>query len=114
MTEKQLKALGKLLAETRTKQGLSFRQLGEMAGVDSAWILRIERAEYPEMSPYKLAAVVDSLGLNAERVDRLTGGYLRETLPSSRVYFRARYNLTPEQTEQIEAEITQLKQKKKK
>lgn len=113
MTEKQLQALCQLISSAREKRGLSIRQLAAQLGVDPAWVLKLERGEIREPAPEKLAASLEILGLKGSRIDRLTGGYLSEGLLGSRDYFRARYDLSPEQTDLIEAEIAKLKSKPK-
>lgn len=112
MTDKQLKSLGEAIAKARGKQGLSFRKVASALGVDAAWVLKLERGEMREPSPEKLAAICDVLGLSSGRIDRLTGGYVSSELLNSRAYFRARYDLSAEQTEFIESEIAKLKKRK--
>lgn len=112
MTEKQLKSLGELIAKARNKHGVSLRQLAEQIDADSSWIQRVEQGLVKEPSPERLAELIDVLDLNAARMDRVSGGYIKQGLVGSRSYFRAKYDLTPEQTEQIEDEIKKLKQRK--
>ena len=112
MTDKQLANLGQHIAGQREKKGLSLRALASELGVDAVWVLKLERGQWREPSPEKLAACAEALGIKSSQIDRLTGGYLSGGLIASRTYMRARYDLTPEQTDFIEAEIAKLKGKK--
>jgi transcriptional regulator with XRE-family HTH domain len=102
MTEAQAKQLGQLFRRTRLTKKLSLRQLDELSGASYGWIRRLERGLAAEPSPSKLTAVARVLGIPPERIDRITRGHVSSSLPPIRTYFRAKYQLTTEEIQQIE------------
>jgi transcriptional regulator with XRE-family HTH domain len=109
MNESQAKKLGALVEKSRVSQGLSLRDAEAKSNCAAAWIMRLEKGVYDQPAIDKLTALVEALGIDSAKVDRLTGGYLSDSLPSSRVYFRSRYGLSQEETEEIEKQIAKLK-----
>lgn len=109
MTDEQLRELGQIIKAAREKKGLSLRQFATAVGINASNAMRLENGEVREPKAEVLAACTDVLGIKASRIDRVTSGYLSGGLIPSRTYMRARYDLTPEQTEHIEAEIAKLK-----
>ena len=55
----------------------------------------------PSAAPDRLAQLAEVLEIKPSRIDRLTKGAASEGLPELRTYFRAKYDLSPEQVEQI-------------
>jgi hypothetical protein len=53
-------------------------------------------------APDRLARLAEALDIEPARIDRITKGSMADSLPEVRTYFRAKYGLTPEQSEQIE------------
>jgi transcriptional regulator with XRE-family HTH domain len=109
MTEAQARALGTLIAKTRIKQGLSTRELAATVGVAKGWLAGIEAGRFLEPAPDRLARLSDVLDIEPARIDRITKGAVAEGLPDSRTYFRAKYDLTPEQIDKIERYLERLR-----
>jgi transcriptional regulator with XRE-family HTH domain len=102
MTPNQAKQLGTLVATARRKSGLSTRELALQVGVAHGWINGLETGRFVDPAPDRLARIAELLDITASRMDQLTRGAMSEGLPELRTYFRAKYDLTPEQIEQIE------------
>jgi transcriptional regulator with XRE-family HTH domain len=102
MTEVQARELGRLFKQARRKMKLSLRRLDELSGVSYGWLMRLERGQMVTPAPSKLTTVAKVLGIPPERIDLITRGQVSRDLPTIRTYFRAKYQLTPEEIRQIE------------
>jgi transcriptional regulator with XRE-family HTH domain len=109
MTPTQARELGQLVASARKRLGLSVRELAAKVAVSPSWITQVETAQYLDVSPDRLARVAQALDIEPARIDRLTGRAMSESLPELRTYFRAKYDLSPEDIEKIERYITRLR-----
>lgn len=110
MTLVQARDLGRMIRTARKRKGLSKRELAWQISVDPSWLVRVERGEYMNPAPDRLARIAELLEIDPERMDRLTGMTMGETLPGMRTYFRAKYDdLTPEQIERIERYVERLR-----
>lgn len=101
MTDKQAKELGQLLAEARHRKGWGVRDVATQLGVSFSWVAKVERGEYATVPPDRLARLADVLNVAPSRIDRLVAGSMARSLPEIRTYFRAKYRLTVEESEQI-------------
>src|SRR6266852_5433599 len=102
MTGSQAAQLGALIAKARQAKGLTFAQLSELTGYATGWLLRLERGDYEEPAPDRLARLAELLDIPPEKLNRATRGRVADSLPSIDTYFRAKYSLSPEQAERIE------------
>jgi transcriptional regulator with XRE-family HTH domain len=109
MTTAQAKQLGSLFAKARARKDLSLRELAWRVGVHTSWLGRLEQGDYADPAPDRLARIADTLDIGPERIDRITRGAMAEGLPGMRTYFRAKYDLTPEQVEQVERYVRRLR-----
>src|SRR4051812_43215808 len=109
MTEHQAKQLGALIARERKGHGLSVRILAKELGVDPSWVTYLEQGRFLDPAPERLARVAEALSIKPGRVDRLTEGAVSNGMPSLSTYFRAKYNLAPEQVAKIEAYVDRLR-----
>lgn len=111
MTPTQAKQLGAVIAKARAKKGLSIRELAAQLEVHASWVGFLEQGRYVDPAPDRLARIAELLDIDASRMDRLTRGAVSEGLPELRTYFRAKYDLTPEEIEQVERYVRRLRSK---
>jgi transcriptional regulator with XRE-family HTH domain len=108
MNDSQAVRLGRLLAVTRRNKGLSQRRAAELADVSPLWLSRVERGTFNQPAPERITRVAEVIGLDLERVDRVTKGHVANSLPGVRTYFRSKYDLTTEEIDRIERTITDI------
>lgn len=109
MTEVQARELGRLFKRARRAKKLSLRGLDELSGVTYGWLTRLEHGTMTTPAPSKLTAVAEVLGIPPERIDRITRGQVSRDLPPIRTYFRAKYQLSPQEIAQIEELFDQIR-----
>lgn len=109
MTEVQARELGGLFNRARRTRKLSLRALDELSGVSYGWLSRLERGRMIAPAPSKLTRVAEVLGIAPERIDLITRGRVSRDLPPIRTYFRAKYQLTPQEITQIEELFDQIR-----
>jgi transcriptional regulator with XRE-family HTH domain len=113
MNDAQAVRLGRLLAEARRNQNLSLRAVAERAGVAHIWLSRVEQGRFNQPAPERIARVAEVLGIDLERIDRITNGHVSNSLPGVRTYFRSKFDLSPEEIDQIEHTVTELQRNHK-
>jgi transcriptional regulator with XRE-family HTH domain len=86
-----LKALGRLIARERARQGLSLETLGNAAGGNRSTIMRLERGEFGRPDPEKLQRIARALDLDARDLLALAGYVLSDGLPNFGPYLEAKY-----------------------
>jgi transcriptional regulator with XRE-family HTH domain len=109
MNDAQAVRLGRLLAQARHSKGLSLRAVAEQAGVAHLWLSRVEQGLFNQPAPERVTRVADALGIDPERIDRITKGHVSKNLPGVRTYFRAKYDLSQEEIDQIENTVTEIR-----
>jgi transcriptional regulator with XRE-family HTH domain len=109
VTAAQAQTLGKLIAKARSGRGLTTRELADQVGVAHGWLSGMEAGRFLEPAPDRLARLADALDIEPARIDRITKGSVSEGLPGMRTYFRAKYDLTPEQIGKVEGYIRRLR-----
>ena len=109
MTPQQAERLGRLIAKARSRKGLSLRELEEQIGLPRSWLGYLEQGRSLTVAPDRLARLAAALDIEPTRIDRITQGALTEGLPDTRAYFRAKYDLTPDQIAKIERYIERLR-----
>jgi transcriptional regulator with XRE-family HTH domain len=105
ITATKAKELGTLVARARAKRGISTRKLAAQLDISNAWVSKLEAGLFLDPSPVLLARVAEVLGIEPSRIDELMPGAVADSLPGIRTYFRAKYDMTPEQVERIEQYI---------
>ena len=111
MTPNQAKQLGAVIAKARAKNGWSIFELASRIGAPKSWVGFLEQGRFVDPAPERLAQIAELLDIKASRMDRLTRGAVSEGLPELRTYFRAKYDLSPEQIKQVERYVHQLRSK---
>jgi transcriptional regulator with XRE-family HTH domain len=109
MTGAQAQQLGQLIARARTRKQLTYRALDKLAGVNYVWIVRLERGEFRNPAPDRLGRLAEALDINPERLDRISHGHLSDSLPEVRTYFRAKYDLSPDEISRVERLVRRLR-----
>jgi transcriptional regulator with XRE-family HTH domain len=109
MTQPQARRLGELIATARAKKGLSTRAVAAELDVAYGWITELENGRYLDPAPDRLARLAEMLGIEPSRIDRLMKGAIAQGLPEPRVYFRAKFDLTPEEAARVERYIERLR-----
>jgi transcriptional regulator with XRE-family HTH domain len=109
MTEAQARQLGRLFKQARRARKLSLRRADELSGVSYGWIGDLERGHMTAPAPSKLMKVAHVLGIPPERIDQITRGQVSSELPPIRTYFRAKYQLTSGEINQIEELFDQIR-----
>src|SRR5437762_3576052 len=106
----QQNRLGQHLEGLRRTAGLSLREVARRTGVTATWVMRVERGEYVEPDPKRLAAVAGVLQVEAIELYRLAG-YPAE-LPTMQPYLRSKYGyLPPEAIDQLAAHFELINEK---
>lgn len=111
MTKEQARLIGRMLATARHKKDWSLRRLAYETGVSHVWLLKVERGESLNPPAGRLILVADALDVDPERIERIARGQLTDSLPSVRTYFRAKYDLTPEEIAEIERTVSDIQRK---
>lgn len=109
MTSTQAKELGRLIATARKRLDLSVRALAGLVDVSPTWITQLETAHYFDVSPDRLARLAQALDIEPARIDRLMKGAVADSLPEMRTYFRAKYNMTPEEIEKVQRYVDRMR-----
>ena len=109
MTKTQAKKLGTLIASVRHQRQLSLRELAAVAGIDHSWIGYLEKGQFAEPAPERLAKIAQVLVIPLERVDYLAKGAVQAGLPEPEVYFRARYGITADQAAKLDRAAEEMR-----
>lgn len=109
MSPTQAKQLGQLIARARNRHNLSVRALAGLVGVSPTWISEVETATYLDVAPDRLARIAHVLDIEPARIDRLTKGSVSDSLPELHTYFRAKYDLAPEEINKVQRYIERLR-----
>jgi transcriptional regulator with XRE-family HTH domain len=111
MNQTQAVRLGRLLVQARLRRGLSLRAVAELADVAYLWLSRVEHGLFHQPAPERIMRVADVLGIDPERVDRVTNGHVSSNLPGLRSYFRAKYDLSLQDIDEIERTVNEIQRK---
>ena len=96
MKEDQAKTLGNYLKIQRSELGMSRRELARQAGVDTAYVSRLEQGGYQSPRPGTLKNIAEVLGLPLSDVFAMADYVIPYDLPNFAPYLRAKYgNLPP-------------------
>lgn len=83
--------LGEYIQKNRIARGLSGREFARQIGVDTAYVVRLERGEYKAPRPDTLKNVAEALKLPLSDVYAVAGYVVPCDLPSLIPYLRTRY-----------------------
>jgi transcriptional regulator with XRE-family HTH domain len=83
--------------------------VADQAGVAHVWLTRVEQGSYLSPAPERLTRLAEVLGIDPERIDRVTKGHVSSSLPGVRTYFRSKYDLTGEEIDEIERVVEDIK-----
>jgi transcriptional regulator with XRE-family HTH domain len=108
MTKEQAQRIGRMIAVARRNKGWSLRRLSVETGISHPWLISVERGEYSTPAPDRLIRIAEALNLDPERIERIVKGQISESLPGVRTYFRAKYDLSQEEIDQIEKTVNQI------
>jgi transcriptional regulator with XRE-family HTH domain len=108
MNDTQAVRLGRLLAQVRRNKSLSLRAVAERANVAHLWLSRVEQGHYNQPAPERITRVIEVLGIDPERIDRITKGHVSSNLPNARTYFRAKYGLSPDEISEVERKLEDI------
>jgi transcriptional regulator with XRE-family HTH domain len=108
MNDLQAARLGRLLTQARRNKSMSLRAVAERAGVEHNWLTRVEQGRFNQPAPERITRVIEVLGIDPERIDRITKGHVSSNLPGVRTYFRAKYDLSQEEIDQIESTVKEI------
>jgi transcriptional regulator with XRE-family HTH domain len=111
MNETQAIRLGRLLAQARRNKGLSLRGAAEQASIDYVWLSQVEKGRYHNPAPERLTRLAETLGIDPERIDRVSKGHVSSSLPGLRTYFRSKYDLSAGEIDEIEQTVEEIKRK---
>jgi transcriptional regulator with XRE-family HTH domain len=108
ITTIQAQRLGALIATARTRKGLSVKGIANQLGVSHGWFSELEHGRFVDPSPDRLARIAEALDIEPGKIDRITKGSVAQSLPGMQTYFRAKYDLTPEQIERVERYVRRI------
>jgi transcriptional regulator with XRE-family HTH domain len=111
MTKEQAQRIGRLIAAARQHKGWSLRRLSIETGFSHPALHHLEHGEYTHPSPERLLRISDVLGIDPERIEQIANARMSESLPGVRTYFRAKYDLTPEEIDEIERTVQEVQRK---
>ncbi len=109
ITTIQARRLGALISKARTRKGVPQTALATQLGVATGWLAGLEQGRFLDPSPDRLARIAEALDIEPGRIDRITKGSVAHSLPGMQTYFRAKYDLTPEQAAQVERYVNRLR-----
>jgi transcriptional regulator with XRE-family HTH domain len=112
MTKEQAQRIGRMIATARRNRGWSLRRLSVETGYTYSWLSRLERGEYTLPTPEGLTRVVEVLGIDPERLERIAKGLVSGGLPGFRTYFRAKYELSQEEIDEVERTLEDINRKR--
>jgi transcriptional regulator with XRE-family HTH domain len=91
MSPSDLKALGKLIARTRTERDLTRDVVASAAGLAESSLKRLEDGEFKRPDPDKLQRIARALALDAEDLFALAGYTPSDGLPGFGPYLRTKF-----------------------
>lgn len=104
-----VKRIGVRLRATREAQGLTTHALAKRAGVSQTTVTRFEQGAYANPDAAKLAALAESLGLDAAEVMATARYPLSADVLSPSLYLRAKYrDLPPDQLADVQREVAHV------
>lgn len=103
--------LGHYVREQRMARGLSGQALALAAGVDKAWLHRLEHGEYASPDPHLLVRLARALEVDVANLYVAAGLPTGRELPSMKPYLRAKYDLPEHAITQIAEYVDMLNER---
>jgi transcriptional regulator with XRE-family HTH domain len=97
MKEEQARRLGEYIKKLRAERGMGNRELATKAGVDTAYISRLERGFYKSPRPDSLRGIAKALGIPLADLFAMADYVMPYDLPNFGPYLRAKYGDLPEE-----------------
>ena len=88
---------------------ITMRALAASLGLTASWIAHLQAGRFLDPAPDRLAAVAQALDIKPARMDRITRGAVSEGLPALGTYFRAKFDLSPEEIQKVERYVQRLR-----
>ena len=101
-------ALGSLMAQIRSDQGLSLFELAKRTGIHRSTLMRIEEGATTTPDTQTLNALAKALGTDPEDLYDALWQDKSEPLPSAAIYLRSKYRLSDDQAKQAEQFLDHL------
>jgi transcriptional regulator with XRE-family HTH domain len=111
MTDELAKRLGALIRAAREAKGISLRALEAESGIALSWLAYLEAGRSLEPMPDRVARIAELLQLDPAKVDRVSGNYLAQSLPTVRTYFRSKGKATTAELDELERVIEEVQAK---
>ena len=109
MTPTQARNLGILIAEARARRALTIRDVEATLHIPRSWLGYVEQGRSLTIDPDRLLRLAEFLDIAPARIDRITRGSMARGLPELRTYFRAKYDLTPDQIAEVQRYVDELR-----
>jgi transcriptional regulator with XRE-family HTH domain len=90
------------------RKGIGQVAFAEQLGVAVGWMTGLEQGRFLDPSNERLTRIAEALDIEPRQIEKITKGRVAESLPAMRTYFRAKYDLSPEQIERIERYVARL------
>ena len=103
--------LGRYVREQREARGLSGQALAAAAGVDKAWLHRLEHGEYASPDPKLLVRLARALEVDVSDLYLAAGLPTGSELPSMKPYLRAKYDLPESAIRQIDEYVDMVNER---
>jgi transcriptional regulator with XRE-family HTH domain len=111
VTKEQAQRIGRMISTARRNKGWSLRRVSMETNISHSWLLKLERGDYVSPAPDKLTRLADALSIDPERIERIAKGQMSESLPGLRTYFRAKYDLSQGDIDEIERTVEDIQRK---
>jgi transcriptional regulator with XRE-family HTH domain len=108
MTNDQAKVLGALIRAKRERRGVSLHRLEAETGLPLSWLVYLEAGRSLEPLPDRVARLAEWLGIDPAKIDKVSGNYLAQSLPTVRTYFRSKGKATAAELDELERVIAEV------
>jgi transcriptional regulator with XRE-family HTH domain len=109
MTRTQAKQVGSLVARARLDKGLSLRELELQLGIPRSTLGALEHGRALHVAPDRLLRLAEVLDIEPAQLGHTARRTVADSLPEARTYFRAKYGLSAEQSQQVERYVRRLR-----
>ena len=100
--------LGRVLRQLREDAGLTLYELEKRSGIGRGTLTKIENGMLPRRPAGMLNQIARGLGVEPEVLYDAAWETAEAPLPSTGVYFRSKYRLSPEQIAELEEHVRAL------
>ncbi len=95
MTEAEAQQLGRIIADARYQQELSYGELAALSNTDKGWLHRLENGQRADTDPVLLARVAEALGIDPARIDRVSSDHLAVSTAQTTTFLASVLNRSP-------------------